>query len=223
MDTKLIIFDFDGTLGDTRCNIVLTLQRTMRQLHLPIAGEQTCAATIGLTLKDSFKQLVPHLADNQADECVETYRRIFDENKKSLVPELFPHVADTLRQLHKRGIRLAVASSRSSASLREFLREMCIDGYFCHVVGVEDVTHPKPAPDPVLLTLKALNASTGHTLVVGDMPVDILMGKAANVRTCAVTYGNAQRSQLEETGADFIIDDMAELNEIVITQTNPLP
>ena len=211
MNIRLIIFDFDGTLGDTRRNIVMTLQQTMRELHLPIADEQACTATIGLTLKDSFKRLFPHLTDEQADECTETYRRLFDENKKVLVPELFPHVSETLRQLHQQGIRMSVASSRSSASLHEFLRDMGIADYFCYIVGAEEVNHPKPDPEPVLLTLQALSAKPKETLVVGDMPVDVLMGKGAGTFTCAVTYGNASRAQLEEAGADFIIDDMAEL------------
>ena len=50
-----------------------------------------------------------------------------------------------------------------------------------------------------------------ETQVVGDMPVDVLMGKGAGTYTCAVTYGNSNSPQLEEAGADFIIDDVAEL------------
>ena len=59
MNIRLIIFDFDGTLGDTRRNIVMTLQQTMQEKHLPVLDEKQCAATIGLTLKDSFKTLFP--------------------------------------------------------------------------------------------------------------------------------------------------------------------
>ena len=215
MNIRLIIFDFDGTLGDTRRNIVTTLRQTMRQLRLPVADEQACAATIGLTLNDCFKRLFPYLTEEQADECTETYRRLFAENKKTLVPELFPHVTETLRLLHQQGIRMSIASSRSSASLREFLSDMSIADYFCYIVGADEVNHPKPDPEPVLLTLRALHAKPEETLVVGDMPVDVLMGKGAGAYTCAVTYGNASRAQLEEAGADFIIDDMAELEQTI--------
>ena len=48
MSKGLIIFDFDGTLGDTRRNIVTTMQMTIAELHLPIRSEEECAATIGL-------------------------------------------------------------------------------------------------------------------------------------------------------------------------------
>ena len=215
MNIRLIIFDFDGTLGDTRRNIVMTLQQTMQEMHLPLIDEARCAATIGLTLKDSFKTLFPQLIDEEAEECAATYRRIFEVNKKKMVPQLFPHVAETLAELQRRGITMSVASSRNMTSLRGFLKDMGIEQYISYVLGAEDVTKPKPDPEPVLKTLEAMNIPASEALVVGDMPVDILMGRNAGTRTCGVTYGNASRQQLEEAGANFVIDDMEELIENV--------
>lgn len=215
MNIRLIIFDFDGTLGDTRRNIVMTLQQTMQEMHLPLIDEARCAATIGLTLKDSFKTLFPQLIDEEAEECAATYRRIFEVNKKKMVPQLFPHVAETLAELQRRGITMSVASSRNTTSLRGFLKDMGIEQYISYVLGAEDVTKPKPDPEPVLKTLEAMNIPASEALVVGDMPVDILMGRNAGTRTCGVTYGNASRQQLEEAGANFVIDDMEELIENV--------
>ena len=211
MNIRLIIFDFDGTLGDTRRNIVITLQQTMNEMHLPIIDEDRCVATIGLTLKDSFKTLFPQLTDKEAETCTDTYRRIFEVNKKKMVPLLFPHVSETLAELKRLGITMTVASSRSSASLRDFMKEMGIEDCISYIVGADDVTKPKPDPEPVLKTLMAMNIPASDTLVVGDMPVDILMGRNAGTLTCGVTYGNASRQQLEDAGADFIIDDMTEL------------
>lgn len=208
---RLVIFDFDGTLGDTRRNIVMTLQQTMQAAHLPVIDEARCAATIGLTLKDSFKTLFPHLTDEEAEACAATYRRIFEVNKKKMVPQLFPHVAETLAELKRLGITMSVASSRSAASLHGFLKDMGIEQFISCVLGADDVVKPKPDPEPVLKTLADLGFAADETLVVGDMPVDIMMGRNAGTRTCGVTYGNASRWQLEEAGADFVIDDMEEL------------
>ena len=155
--------------------------------------------------------LFPHLTDEEADECATTYRRIFEVNKKKMVPQLFPHVAETLAELQQRGITMSVASSRSNASLLGFLNDMGIQQFISYVLGAEDVTKPKPDPEPVQKTLKAMNIPASEALVVGDMPVDILMGRNAGTRPCGVTYGNASRQQLEEAGADFVIDDMEEL------------
>ena len=208
---KLIIFDFDGTLGDTRRNIVLTMQQTMEELHLSIADETVCAATIGLPLEECFRQIYPKLPDADIVECADVYRRIFEINKKKLAPTLFPHVKETLQWLHLQDYILTVASSRSSASLNDFLQDMEIAEYISYIVGADDVTHAKPHPDPVLKTLKTLGVPADEAMVVGDMPVDIMMGRNAGTRTCAVTYGNATRHQLEVAGADIIIDDLSEL------------
>lgn len=212
-NVRLIIFDFDGTLGDTRRNILLTMRQTMEALSLPVADEATTAATIGLPLRDCFLQIYPDLSDAMADACASTYRRLFDINKKQLVPALFPHVRETLAELHARGYVLTVASSRSSASLREFLSDMGIIGYISLILGADDVARAKPDPEPVLQTLRTLAIPAAETLVVGDMPVDILMGARAGARTCAVTYGNATPAALRAAGADFLISDIAQLLE----------
>lgn len=139
MNIRLIIFDFDGTLGDTRRNIVMTLQQAMQEMHLPVIGEAQCAATIGLTLKNSFKTLFPQLTDEEA----------------------------------------------------------------------EDVTKPKPDPEPVLKTLSALGFAADATLVVGDMPVDILMGRNAGTRTINADrlavhqYPKTSSSERRRMGAIF--------------------
>ena len=211
MPIQLIILDFDGTLADTRDNIVRTLQASMHQLGLPVADEAACASTIGLKLDDACRHLYPDGPADLADRFVETYREIFFRNKESLVPAPFPHVLPTLRQLRQRGVVLTIASSRGTGSLHSFIDAMGLRDCISYVLGADSVEHTKPHPEPVLRTLRETGIDAAHTLVVGDMPVDILMGRNAGVQTCGVTYGNATRDQLQAAGADFLIDDFAEL------------
>ena len=208
---RLIILDFDGTLGDTRANIVLTMTQTLAQLGYPALDEETIAATIGLPLEKGFEQLLPGIGPDDVALCAKTYRAIFEKNRKLLVPKLFPHVKETLAALQEAGYALTIASSRSYGSLKEFLREMGIEPYISYVLGANSVTHAKPHPEPVLKTMADLGYAPGETLVVGDMPVDIQMGAGAGARTCGVTYGNASRAALAAAGADLVIDDFSQL------------
>ena len=105
------------------------MQQTMTELHLPVADEAACAATIGLPLEGCFRQIYPNLTDEEIIECAAVYRHIFEINKKKLVPALFPHVKEMLHRFHQQGYVLTVASSRSSASMNEFLDEMDIATY----------------------------------------------------------------------------------------------
>ena len=214
---KLIILDFDGTLGDTRANLVLTMRQTLAKLDYPEKDEETIAATIGLPLEKGFEQLFPGIDAEGVALCARTYRAIFEENRKLLVPKVFPHVVETLAALKEAGYVLTIASSRSYGSLNEFLREMGLAPYISYILGANSVTHAKPHPEPVLKTMANLGFPADETLVVGDMPVDIRMGKGAGARTCGVTYGNASREDLAAAGADCIIDDFSQMLTIDLT------
>lgn len=215
MKPKLVIFDFDGTLGDTRHNIVVTLQRTMSLLGLPLRSESECASTIGLTLEDSFRTMYPEIDEAKAKECVATYRDIFYQSIEELTPNLFEGVSDTLARLHAMDIKMSIASSRSSPSLLLFLRNMAIADYFGVVLGSDNVTRHKPQPEPVLRSLAEYGVKPSEALVVGDMPVDVLMAHNADVRCVAVSYGNATAEELAAVEADYIIDRFALLADII--------
>ena len=124
-------------------------------------------------------------------------------------------VVETLAKLKERGLKMTVASSRMSVSLNAFINDMGIKDYISYVLGADNVAKAKPNPEPVLKTLRDLGASAQQTLVIGDMPVDIEMGRNAGAATCAVTWGNATPEALAASGADFIINSMPELLEIV--------
>ena len=215
MSRGLIIFDFDGTLGDTRRNIVTTMQMTIKELHLPNRSDEECAATIGLPLAGCFRTLFPNIQEELIPRCAETYRRFFNENLKTIHPEAFPDVVETLAILHQKGFTLTIASSRSHNSLTELTRKMGIADYISYILGADDVKEAKPKPEPVLKTLADMHFDAGETLVVGDMAVDILMGANAGARTCGVTWGNGTKDELEDAGADYIVNCINELIGIV--------
>jgi len=218
MSKGLIIFDFDGTLGDTRRNIITTMQMTIAELHLPNRSEEECAATIGLPLAGCFKTLFPEIQDEFILRCAETYRRLFNENLKTIQPQAFPGVVETLSILYQKGFTLTIASSRSHNSLTELTRNMGIADYISYLLGADDVKEAKPNPEPVLKTLADMHYDAGDTLVVGDMAVDILMGANAGAKTCGVTWGNGTKEELEDAGATFIIDKIEDLIEITIKE-----
>ncbi|MBR1783949.1 MAG: HAD-IA family hydrolase [Bacteroidales bacterium] len=212
--TRLLALDFDGTLADTRPLIVASMQRTLAEMGLPARSEAECAAVIGLPLAECFVR-VAGVDGVAAERCAEVYRRLFDEHNHPGAVTLFPHVLSTLSVLHRRGVRLAVCSSRARATLDAFVRGFGLEPMVEMVVGADDVAHAKPHPEPVLRVLGALGVGAGDTLVVGDTSFDILMGAAAGCRTCGVTYGNQSASELRAAGADWLIDDFAALEGLV--------
>ena len=213
---KLLIFDFDGTLADTHELIIQTNQEAMRRMGFPVLEDRVISRTIGLPLEEGILTMFPQLAREDLPAWVKTYRTIFDELKTRIIPGLFPHVKETLEALHARGYVLTVASSRLSLSLNDFLRDMGIAPFFSYVLGADNVSAAKPNPEPVLKTLRDLHFRADEALVVGDMPVDILMGKRAGAFTCGVTYGNSDREALKKAGANHVLDDFGRLPEIIV-------
>ncbi|MBQ4389110.1 MAG: HAD family hydrolase [Bacteroidales bacterium] len=214
--TRLLIFDFDGTLADTHELIIQTNQEAMRRMGFPVLEDLVISRTIGLPLEEGILTMFPQLAREDLPAWVKTYRTIFDELKTKIIPGLFPHVKETLEALHARGYVLTVASSRLSLSLNDFLRDMGIAPFFSYVLGADNVSAAKPDPEPVLKTLRDLHFRADEALVVGDMPVDILMGKRAGAFTCGVTYGNSDREALKKAGANHVLDDFGRLPEIIV-------
>ena len=224
---KYIIFDFDGTIGDSQSLIVKTLQDTMRARKLEVKSDEACAKTIGLRLDEAFVSLFGMSAE-EGMECAATYREIFLDNKKTMIVQPFPHVIETLRALHRQGYVLGMASSRNHCSLDGYVKQMQLENIFSSIVAGDDVEHVKPAPDMVFMALGEMkgmknpvtSAEAGdvedmldEVLVVGDMTFDVDKAHNAGCKACAVTYGNGTREQL--ASAEFIIDDFAELLGLV--------
>lgn len=209
---KYIIFDFDGTIGDSQALIVKTLQDTMRKRGLEVKSDAECAATIGLRLDEAFVQLFEMSAE-EGMACAETYRAIFEENKQHLIVQPFPHVLETIHTLHRQGYQLAIASSRGSDSLFGYAKQMGIEDCISSIIAGNSVEHVKPAPDMVFKALEEMNGTVEEALVVGDMTYDVDMAHNAGAKACAVTYGNATREELKN--AEYIIDDFAELLDIL--------
>lgn len=209
---KNVILDFDGTIGDSQSLIICTMQQTMRKLGLEVKPKEDCARTIGLRLEEGF-QLLYAMTHDEAMQCADMYRRIFMENKEKMTVKPFPHVIETIRRMAADGHTVAIASSRSRASLLEYVEQMDIADYISCIVAANDVEKVKPAPDMVLKVLKETDGKPEDTIVVGDMTYDIEMGRNAGTKTCGVTYGNGTREQLAI--ADYIIDDFAELLKII--------
>lgn len=211
MQPQLLIFDFDGTLADTTEIIVSTCRLTIAGLNYEPRTDAQLKSIIGLPLREAFRHLFPQCTDTELDRCADTYRRIFYERKAHLVPQLYPGVKETLDALAARGVTLSIASSRSYNSLIEYCDIYGITRHFALVLGCDNVERAKPHPEPVLKTLRTLGVAADRTVVVGDMPVDVAMGRGAGCRTVGVSYGNSSREDLQAAGADCVIDRFAGL------------
>ena len=201
---RLVIFDFDGTLGDSQKLITDTMLATIERLNLPKRSREECARTIGLPLKECFSSIIP-MSDERAEECAKVYSEIFNVKNVPGVVKAFPGVVETLERLSSQGILMSIASSRSHRTLAKLMDELDLSKYITYLIAADDVVDKKPAAESVLKTLRHFNVEAHETLVVGDAEFDILMGRNAGTHTCGVTYGNGSKESLEAAGAEWIV------------------
>lgn len=201
---RLVIFDFDGTLGDSQKLITDTMLATIERLNLPMKSREECARTIGLPLKECFSSIIP-MTDEQAEECAEVYSEIFNVKNVPGAVTVFPGVIETLERLSAQGILMSIASSRSHRTLAKLMDELDLSKYITYLIAADDVVEKKPAAESVLKTLSHFNIEAHETLVVGDTEFDILMGRNAGTHTCGVTYGNGSKESLEAAKAEWIV------------------
>ncbi len=208
--TEAVIFDFDGTLADTTDAIVTTLRQTLLELGLPPVDDNSAKLLIGLPLIECMRRITGYTSDTDVMHAADVYRRIWPEVSESAT-RLFPGVADTTHTLKERGLTLAIATSRSRASVLQMLQTLGLSPLITTVRADEDVAAKKPAPDMVLSILDELNIPAGNAITVGDTTFDITMGSKAGTATIGVSYGNHSRELLATARPDHIIDDFADI------------
>ena len=209
---KIIMLDFDGTLGDTTGVIIKTTQATIKELGLPSRTDEQCAAMIGLRLVEIPPVLFPEY-DIDVNLYAQTYRKNFNIFNTQGAVNLYPNVPETLSELKNRGIILTIASSRSHNSLAEYLNNLNLSEYISYIIGGDDVNAGKPDPEAVNRTLELFGFKPEEAIMVGDTVFDIHMGINAGTHTCGVTYGNGTAESMAD--ATWLIDDFGKLLQIV--------
>jgi HAD superfamily hydrolase (TIGR01509 family) len=116
-----------------------------------------------------------------------------------------------MRHLRSRGIPTGLVTSKNREGAWRGLRVTGLDGTVDVVIGADDVTEPKPHPEPVQRALLALGATTEGAVFVGDSVHDIASGRAAGVATAAALWGPFTRGDLDPAGPDHWLEDPVDL------------
>ncbi|MFJ8002086.1 HAD-IA family hydrolase [Streptomyces sp. NPDC096310] len=216
---RVAMFDLDGTLVDSPRAIVEAFAAAFEAMGLAPRDPADVRATIGLPLEQAFGKLLgvpqddPSVADGVA-RYQEAFRTVILPRARSLV---FPGVHEGLAELRRRGIVVTVATSKFHASADALLTAAGLRDHVTTLVGADDVTHPKPHPEPGLLILGRLGARPEHAVMVGDTTHDLKMAAAAGLASVAVTYGVHERAELEAVSPTHVADTFAQAVEQILT------
>ena len=212
---KLAIFDFDGTLFDSICDVVICFNRALAAHDLPTMTREEYIPCLGGNIYDIVSLV---LGENCTEENIEmlkeTYLELYNASKKELtVP--FPNSAEVLRKLQDKNVLLAINSNRLNYSLNEFVGKYFPDIDFLAIEG-HDEPHPsKPHPYGVNNILKKANVSADDAVYIGDSATDIKTAQNAGIDCILVRWGYGNEKDFENEYVSRVIDDVCELLSIL--------
>lgn len=212
-NVRAIIFDFDGTIVDASEAIITCFNSVLRKHGLPGMPVDALLKMVGRPLRDIYAAAIPRAGPSEIELYMEEYRRMFFTLSDSLTRAL-PGAEKTLAHYSPR-LKLGIATSRTACGAGRMLDGLGLREHFSAIVGIEDVKETKPNPEPVLLVLKLLGVGSGEAVMVGDTPDDIAAGKAAGLETAGVTSGVQGKEALESAGADYVLERLWDLTEII--------
>lgn len=207
-----LLTDNDGTLIDSDRVIQGSFQYAIKTLGYEERSTKEIGEVIGLTLEECYERLVPG-GDIEA-LCGE--HRIFQKENAHLAVA-FPNTVNTLIELRKRGIEIAVVTSRMKASFIEMARSNEILDLINVIVAKDDTANQKPDPEPLVLALRKLGMKPANAVMLGDTSMDVEAGKAAGVETIGATYGS-HGERVRESNPTYVVNDISEIYPIIMTQ-----
>ncbi len=200
-----VIFDWDGTLGDTRKVIVTSFQKTLREIKLNVTDEYI-SRRIGIGAADTFKDILQS-AKRPFNE--ETIQRLVSRKSELEIEfadqvRLFPGVTELLDALRGK-MKMGLASMNNYSVISHLVKAMGLTKFFNVILTVESVSHSKPDPEVFLKTASLLKAKPEDCVVVEDSVFGVKAAVSAQMACVAVVTGVYSALELKRERPDLIV------------------
>ena len=218
---KLCIFDLDGTVLDTVRSIAYFANAALEKNGVAPIPEGEYKYLAGRGMANLARGMLDYhncYSPTLYEAVVRDYNAAYNADVTFLTT-IFDGLKETLDALKARGVRMAIVSNKPDFAAQSVVRALYGDGYFDFVTGQTPGGALKPDPGAVLDVVERFGVGREECLYVGDTDTDMQTGKNAGLYTVGVLWGFRDRQELEQTGADRVIERPAQLLELVLTPT----
>lgn len=209
---QLAIFDLDGTLLNTIDDLGHACNHALAAGGYPTHPIESYPTMVGNGVRRLIERALPaeHRTDTTVDSILSDFRSYYDEHLCDFTRP-YHGIESLLRQLHERGVELAVASNKYECAVGRLISHFFPDMPFAAVCGNIDGIPAKPDPSIVFRILTERPTPKDDVIYVGDSAVDMETARRAGVESVGVTWGFRPVRELTAAFADHIISDPAEL------------
>jgi phosphoglycolate phosphatase len=211
-DVRLLVFDLDGTLIDSKDDLVHSVNAVRVRLGLPALPEETVASFVGRGVVVLMRRALGEGASEaEVTQAVEFFLEYYRDHMLDHTVA-YPGVREALEGLKPRS--MAVLTNKPVKFSQAILAGLGLSPYFMQVYGGNSFAQKKPDPVGILELMRETNVEAERTMMVGDSDTDVLTGRNAGVWTCGVTYGLAPET-LKTSPPDVLLDDLRELPRLL--------
>ncbi len=199
------IFDWDGTLADTREVIVISFRRALSEVGCKV-DDEFVERRMGIGAAETFREILRSkgiLFDEKLIRRLVDRKSIFEIELSGQV-ELFKGAIGLLEALQGK-VKVGLASMNNQSVITHMLKAMDLEKYFQRVLTAESITDSKPNPEIFLKTAKTLKASPEQCVVFEDSIFGVKAAKVASMGCIAVTTGVYSRKELEAENPDLTV------------------
>lgn len=212
----LIIFDLDGTLVDSRPDLVRTVNAAMAEYGFARVGPELVTPWVGRGSRVLLAAALRHHGvDPQApgfdfEAAFERFLYHYGQNL-TIDTTLYPSVGETLAELAGQGYALAVCTNKPERFVAPLLKHFGILDRFGALLGGDSLAQRKPDPEPLLHLARHFSERPERCAMVGDSRHDVEAARGAGMPVAGLRggYGSAEEFQLHPP--DILIDTLAEL------------
>jgi phosphoglycolate phosphatase len=206
-----LVFDLDGTLVDSAPDIAAAVNALFAELSLPAVELALIRRMIGDGAPVLLERALAHVgAAHTAADLMPRFSVHYGENAVRLTT-VYPAVVETLTHLRSLGCRLGVCTNKPIGPTRAVLAALGLDSLIETVVGGDSLPQRKPAPEPLLAVIRALDGTPDNAVLVGDSAVDLACAEAAGVPAIIIPSGYG----MAEPKATLIAAGFAELPRVI--------
>jgi len=212
---ETVIFDWDGTLADTRAVILFSFHKALSEIGADVDDNQV-ERRIGIGSAETFRELLRGQNKNFDEMMVNSLvkKKIVTEIALSSQIKLFPGATDLLESLCGK-VKLGLASMNNRAVIDHLLKTTKTSGFFAATVTADEVSKPKPNPEIFLKTAQKLETLPSCCVVVEDSIFGVKAAKAAGMACVAVAQSAYSKDELAQAMPDLIVSSLFEKHAIL--------